>query len=482
MMTTPIKLKFLVCTDVHLGFKHTDSVRGNDTFRTFEEILETAQKQKVDCILNAGDLFHNAKPDNQTMTKTAALLRKYCRGQPDTATYKTPPHDEHVLQCLQQLSLPMFTIHGNHDEPSGMGYKSPLHVMSEANLLCYIGTPSGGGDTSKRHVQPILIQKGAIQVALYAFGNVRDEKALAEAIKAKTWTFEPPPNPRTTYSVLMLHQNNSAKPWTRDHSLDHRDLPDYLDLIIWGHEHEPLRPRKQTHPRAMIYQPGSSVATSICKMEQKAKSVGIITLEGDGTTRRMNRITLQSVRPVLFDTSVSHMDEAVALKIAQKTLTWGMWLENHLKKQLSPPPNMLPLVRVLIDTAYLPDETRYQLNRKEVAQRLASCVANVNTVIRFMRRALPPVLVKEEDGGEPCTPAHNNVEENGNLLRQKSLVNLNQAQDRLDALVNEELARREVKFSFFDRDALHTLFRQVDEPSEIQSELIQLVQSKLKAK
>ncbi len=67
-----------------------DPVRGNDTFTTFEEILQIAKdeevrlfilsKLKVDFILLGGDLFHLNKPSRSTLYKTIELLRKYCFG------------------------------------------------------------------------------------------------------------------------------------------------------------------------------------------------------------------------------------------------------------------------------------------------------------------------------------------------------------------------------------------------------------------
>lgn len=39
--------KILVATDIHLGYLEKDPVRGNDTFVTFNEILDHAQKNEV---------------------------------------------------------------------------------------------------------------------------------------------------------------------------------------------------------------------------------------------------------------------------------------------------------------------------------------------------------------------------------------------------------------------------------------------------
>lgn len=51
-------------------------------------------------------------------------------------------------------------------------------------------------------------------------------------------------------------------------------LDNFLDLVIWGHEHECIiDPKNAEDPdlRFYISQPGSSVATSLCEGEAKPK-------------------------------------------------------------------------------------------------------------------------------------------------------------------------------------------------------------------
>lgn len=59
--------KILIATDTHLGFKGEDPVRGNDSFRTFEEVLQIGRREKVDFVLHAGDLFDENKPNRTTL-------------------------------------------------------------------------------------------------------------------------------------------------------------------------------------------------------------------------------------------------------------------------------------------------------------------------------------------------------------------------------------------------------------------------------
>lgn len=59
--------KVLIVTDTHLGYKGDDAVRGNDSFRTFEEILQIGRREKVDFVLHGGDLFDENKPSRTTL-------------------------------------------------------------------------------------------------------------------------------------------------------------------------------------------------------------------------------------------------------------------------------------------------------------------------------------------------------------------------------------------------------------------------------
>jgi double-strand break repair protein MRE11 len=73
-------IKILIATDNHLGYLEKDPIRGNDSFKTFEEILQIAQSKDIDMILLGGDLFHANKPSRKTLYTTMELLRAYCMG------------------------------------------------------------------------------------------------------------------------------------------------------------------------------------------------------------------------------------------------------------------------------------------------------------------------------------------------------------------------------------------------------------------
>lgn len=138
--------------------------QSDESFVTFEEILKYGRDNEVDFILLGGDLFHDTKPSQVTLLKCVELLRKYCLGsrwatfRPDVKLNQLSSDQlsrrklkrctdsgfvaffreckleflsdsELVFQhCAQKhvnyedpnlnISMPIFTIHGNHDDPS----------------------------------------------------------------------------------------------------------------------------------------------------------------------------------------------------------------------------------------------------------------------------------------------------------------------------------------------------------------------------
>ena len=61
------------------------------------------------------------------------------------------------------IALPIFSIHGNHDDPSGHGGHSCLDLIHEAGMVNYWGKVT---DLKHIKVRPVLLRKGPVQVEL----------------------------------------------------------------------------------------------------------------------------------------------------------------------------------------------------------------------------------------------------------------------------------------------------------------------------
>ena len=132
----------LITTDNHLGFLEKDTERANDSYISFEETLEIAKSEEVDFILLGGDLFHENKPSRDCLTKCQQLFRAHCFG--------TKPIEFEILSDEKanfghsglatganfndpnlNVSIPVFSIHGNHDDPTGI-----QNLCAMGNRIC----------------------------------------------------------------------------------------------------------------------------------------------------------------------------------------------------------------------------------------------------------------------------------------------------------------------------------------------------------
>ena len=291
--------------------------------QAFEEILRLARQTQVDCLLLGGDLFDKRRPSQRTMQKTMALLRKYCYGDKaidmevlawpgttharpsDAASAKDDADIGNSVNFVDphiNVALPVFSIHGNHDEPGAdiTGHSiAPLDLLSTAGLVNYFGKC---GDLTDLHVWPVLLRKGSVAVALYGLGAVRDKllnKRLREGRVKFRKPAELPSGCSQWFHLLALHQNRAAHRGRNNH-VDESYLPNFLNLVLWGHEHvcliEPAAARA-AQSTFHITQPGSSVATSLCRGEAQAKHVGILNVR-DGKFA-MDVFALRAVRPMV---------------------------------------------------------------------------------------------------------------------------------------------------------------------------------------
>ena len=77
-------------------------------------------------------------------------------------------------------------------------------------------------------------------------------------------------------------------------------IPDWVDLVVWGHEHEfRIEAVESDVGTFRIVQPGSSVATRLVEWESVAKKVTV--LEIAGSEFRVRPVRLANVRQGVQD-------------------------------------------------------------------------------------------------------------------------------------------------------------------------------------
>lgn len=123
-------IRILIASDNHIGYAERDPVRGDDSYDSFREVLEIAKAEDVDMVLLAGDLFHENKPSRKAMYQAMRSLRLNCLGDKPCelevlGDQSVATEDAAVMHINYEdqdinVAIPVFSIHGNHDDPSGV--------------------------------------------------------------------------------------------------------------------------------------------------------------------------------------------------------------------------------------------------------------------------------------------------------------------------------------------------------------------------
>lgn len=152
------------------------------------------------------------------------LLSDPSDGAPEGYTFPAVNYEDQNLN----VAIPVFSIHGNHDDPQGVGVEgalSALDLLSVTGLVNYFGkvelpssdalasrsattAPAAGGlsDDGIR-IRPVLLQKGDTKIALYGMGNIKDERMHYELRANRVRMYRPREDPDDWFNILTIHQN-----------------------------------------------------------------------------------------------------------------------------------------------------------------------------------------------------------------------------------------------------------------------------------
>jgi double-strand break repair protein MRE11 len=357
-------------------------------------------------VLLAGDLFHDNKPSRKAMYQVMRSLRQNCLGEkPCELQLMCDANDvfdgafTHVNYEDPDINvaIPVFSIHGNHDDPSGDGHYCSLDLLQVSGLLNYFGRIA---QNDKIEVKPVLLQKGSTKLALYGLSNVRDERLYRTFREKHVHFFQPSVQKYDWFNLMAVHQNHHAHSDTN--YLPENFLPEWLDLVVWGHEHECLiEPRENQEMGFHVMQPGSSVATSLVPGEAVAKHVAVVSITGKEFDVELHRI--KSVRPFITKEIVlgsddrfkdlahvkdnrtklgTKLEDAVLELIQEATDEWLAIQDEEVQPEHIP----LPLIRLKIEYS-APDGGKFDVeNPQRFSNRFVGKVANCSDVVQFYRK------------------------------------------------------------------------------------------------
>lgn len=360
-------------------------------------------------VLLGGDLFHDNKPSRKSMYQVMRSLRKNCLGmKPCELEFLSDAHEvfegafSHVNyeDPDMNISIPVFSIHGNHDDPSGDGHFCSLDLLQVAGLVNYFGRVP---EVDNIQVKPVLLQKGKTKLALYGLSNVRDERLFRTFRDHHVSFFRPTQQASDFFNLLTVHQNHT--PHTATGYLPENVLPDWMNLVIWGHEHEcKITPSKNPETGFDVIQPGSSVATSLIPAESQQKQVAIVSVTGK--TAVTTPIPLKTVRPFVQDQIVMQKDaefkKLQSIKNNREKITKLLiakvdamiekanqeWLavQDEPEDEIPDEDRPLPLIRLKVEYTAAEGCNFDVENPQRFSNRFVGRVANVNDVVSFYRK------------------------------------------------------------------------------------------------
>ncbi|KAI6778326.1 uncharacterized protein J7T54_005842 [Emericellopsis cladophorae] len=431
-------IRILIATDNHVGYEERDAIRKDDSWRTFDEILNLARTHDVDMVLLGGDLFHDNKPSRKSLYQVMRTLRKNCLGEKPCPLEFLSDAAEVFEGAFPQVnyedpdinvSIPVFSIHGNHDDPSGEGNFCSLDLLQASGLLNYFGRVA---EADNIHVKPVLLQKGETKLALFGLSNVRDERMFRTFRDHKVKWYRPNLQMGDWFNLLAVHQNHHAH--TATSYLPESVLPDWMDLVVWGHEHECLiDPSQNPETGFHVMQPGSSVATSLVPGEAVQKHVAILSVTGRDF--KTEKIPLKSVRPFVTRELILSADkrfkglekkkenrqevtkrlmEVVEEMIEEANAEWEAIQSDEEALEERP----LPLIRLKVEYTAA-EGGQYEVeNPQRFSNRFSGKVANMNDVVYFYRKK---TMQRKKDAVNPAD-AMETVRDDGDMVKVESIV------------------------------------------------------------
>jgi len=388
----PDTIRILLTTDNHVGYLENDPVRGDDSWKTFQEVTYLAKSHDVDMLVQGGDLFHVTKPLKKSLFHVIQSLRLNCLGDrpcelellSDPALALRSGETVNYEDPNLNVAVPVFAISGNHDDATGEGMLSPLDVMAATGLVNYFGQIP---QSDKIKVTPLLFQKGTSKLALYGINNMRDER-LQRIMKNGDVTFQRPKEHSDFFNLMCIHQNHFRHTMTSYVPEDF--LPSFLDFVLWGHEHECI-PFPQYNPTTGFdtLQAGSTVATSLSEGETAPKHVFLLDIKGKEYL--ITPIALQSVRPfVMKEISLAKENfvEGPASKadiqtfLTQQVESLIADAKKEHESTGATDIDILPLIRLRVDHT-----GDYEVeNSRRFSNKFVGKIANVNDILLYHKK------------------------------------------------------------------------------------------------
>ena len=217
-------MRFIHAADIHLGYlQYGERERYNDFGHAWGHLVDETLRQRADCLVLAGDLFHKRSIEPRTLLQAAVHLQR-----------------------LHDAGIPVVAVEGNHDRPYPPGGFSWLDYLAESGLLVLLSPEYG----AEQHIEVLpwdadkhygaYIDIGAVRFygcKYYGASTPRVVDDLAQHLA------EQPEASRAPYTVLLLHAGlpDVIDQYVSPLSLEQLDaLKPHVDYVALGHIHRPF--------------------------------------------------------------------------------------------------------------------------------------------------------------------------------------------------------------------------------------------------
>ncbi len=200
------QFSFVHAADLHLGYaQYGLEARRQDFDNAFKELVDKTIELKVDFMIIAGDLFHQARPSNVTLENA---IRNFKR--------------------LKDAGIPVLTVDGSHDSAPNTITGTILYPLDSAGLIHHLPRHSGA-----------CWRK---QDCCYVYGipNFHNRHKTQEALP-KFMAENPPAPENQVFNIFVFHgalDQPNLKPPYIEAELSPEQLPSDFAYYAAGHVHE----------------------------------------------------------------------------------------------------------------------------------------------------------------------------------------------------------------------------------------------------
>ncbi len=310
-------MKIAVIGDTHFGFDHYGK-RKDDAFRNAKEAFELALSEKVDFIIQVGDVFDERLPKPEIISPVINLMKSVNnRFDKIKLVRRISSQGEELI--TKDIS-PIIMIYGDHDRRP-KEYVNPVQILHNTDLIYCMERES------------IILEKDDERIAIHGFSNVPHQYAREVLNNHK---FEHIPNMK---NLFVVHQSfQELLPNQPPEIMNYSDLSEKFDIHLLGHIHWN---QENKHPisNKPILLPGSTVQTQMKKIESKV-SKGIYILD-IGEKIKYKFLELKKPRKLYYETIKINGEKPSEINtLIQEVVKKILDYHNH---------DLIPMIRIVLN-------------------------------------------------------------------------------------------------------------------------------------